>query len=267
MSTNEKQSSASTRTFEQGQKENTDARGIRAQAEITSEGPQKTLAENIAIKPTAKHCRFKDLTGKRFGKLTVVRFSHTQNKNSVWLCSCDCGGFSKSLAPGLNGGRVLSCGCARREASRGRWLIHGNSTKAEHKAWRSMHDRCENPKHKSYYNYGGRGISVCERWNTFENFYADLGPRPTLKHSIDRIDNESGYSPQNCRWATRDEQANNKRTNCVFTLGGKSQTLTAWAKEVGVSISSIRGRMSRGWSLEQALTTHKRIKPNQLNNG
>jgi hypothetical protein len=120
-----------------------------------------------------------------------------------------------------------------------------------------MKARCENTNTRSYPNYGGRGISVCTRWrDSFETFLADMGPRPSSTHSIDRIDNEGNYEPGNCRWATVDIQANNKRRTIVLTFDGRTQPLTAWASEVGIARDTLNARLrSYGWDVERALTT------------
>lgn len=119
--------------------------------------------------------------------------------------------------------------------------------------WWSMRRRCENPKQKSYERYGGRGITVCERWQSYENFLEDMGHVPQGK-SLDRIDNNGPYSPENCRWATLQEQGRNKRNNRLFTMNGKTQCLAAWSSETGISESLVLFRLGLGWSVENALT-------------
>jgi hypothetical protein len=120
----------------------------------------------------------------------------------------------------------------------------------EHDAWRGMLARCRNPRHPSYKNYGGRGITACERWNSFENFLDDMGKRPSPKHSLDRIDNNGNYEPGNCRWATRREQANNTRMNRFVTFDGRTMTLAQWARETGIHV---RGKTDLlHWRLQTA---------------
>ena len=124
----------------------------------------------------------------------------------------------------------------------------------EYRSWVGLRNRCMNPKNKQYPEYGGRGITVCERWQKFEHFYADMGPKPSPQHSVDRIDNDKGYDPANCRWATQTQQGNNKRSNVLLTFGGVTMTLTEWARHIGVKETTLRRRLDKGWPLERALT-------------
>lgn len=119
-----------------------------------------------------------------------------------------------------------------------------------------MKNRCTNPEVQSYPDYGGRGIKICDRWlNSFENFYEDMGERPSNQHSIDRIDNNGDYEPSNCRWATRTEQNNNKRNIVRLTFNGKEQTLLEWSKELNISLTVLRDRVCRKWTVKQILST------------
>jgi hypothetical protein len=128
----------------------------------------------------------------------------------------------------------------------------------EYAAYNAMKSRCNNPKHHAYARYGGRGIRICDRWlESFENFFADMGFRPSTKHSLDRKNNDGNYSPENCRWATDLEQTNNQSTNHLLTFEGKTQTITQWAREAGLDESVLRMRISGGWSVQRALTTPK----------
>lgn len=167
----------------------------------------------------------KDITGQRFGRWIVVARGQRQTAHSgrwrltYWLCRCDCGAEKEVRAQQLIAGHSQSCGCLRQEFYDS-LRIHGETTRleggkrqssAEYKVWQNMLNRCRNPKVRSYRSYGGRGITVCERWNSFEAFLADMGRRPSERHSLDRIDVNKGYFKTNCRWATADVQRINKR--------------------------------------------------------
>lgn len=140
----------------------------------------------------------------------------------------------------------------------------GGTVKPEYKAWAAMMSRCTKPKNKQYKDYGGRGIGVCERWRTAANFLEDMGPRPEGT-SLDRIDNEKGYEPGNCRWATNKVQSYNKRTTVMIEHNGKTLTAPEWAEVTGLSEKTIRMRMFKGWTAERTLEQKQRIlKPNRL---
>ena len=133
---------------------------------------------------------------------------------------------------------------------------HGKAGSTEWDAWRMMRYRCENSGHPYYHHYGGRGIRVCKRWReSFAYFYADMGPKPTPKHSLDRIDNDGPYSPENCRWATATMQHRNTRTNKLLTYRGETLCVAAWAERLGIKKGTLYSRLHQGWSVEKALTT------------
>jgi hypothetical protein len=199
---------------------------------------------------------FIDLAGCRFGRLIALRRAANKGRATMWECRCDCGGHVIVWAGALRKGESKSCGCLARDVSRenGRArLRHGYSRTPTHRSWLSMLARCECVTHHAYARYGGRGIKVCDSWHVFEHFLADMGERPAGL-TLDRRDNNGGYDAANCYWATRQEQSNNKRDNLKVLIDGREQTVTQWAREMGLSVLTVRGRISRGWSLRRALT-------------
>jgi hypothetical protein len=211
---------------------------------------------------------FQDLTRQKFGRLTVIKRGENGSRGQVrWFCQCDCGNHNTIYAQNLISSHTVSCGCHRKEVSAKINFKHG-ATIGEKTAniklprsyivWERMRSRCRNINDKSYNNYGGRGINICERWNHYENFLNDMGEPPTKAHSLDRIDNNRGYSLENCRWATQTEQARNKRSNRLITYNGETHCLNEWAEILGMDRCVITARLSRGWSINEALT-----RPNQ----
>lgn len=199
---------------------------------------------------------FKDLTGQRFGQLTAVSYAGRNVSGSTqWLWKCDCGSQVIALSSNVKGGKSRSCGCLQRKLVAERVTTHGMTNTHEHMIWQGMIQRCKNPRHVSYKNYRARGITVCERWLSFENFFADMGLKPTPAHTVERLDNNKGYSPENCKWATRDEQAKNTRRNRMLTCNGLTMCMAEWIKRLGAPRGRIEGRLQRGWSVERALST------------
>lgn len=201
----------------------------------------------------------KDLTGQTFGKLTALSENgRHENGRILWECLCECGKTVNIANNNLHSGNTKSCGCLKKEASveRGKESLttHGLSNTPEYSAWKNIIQRCNNPKDQAYSNYGARGIKICERWNdSFINFYTDLGPRPTVEHSVDRIDNNGNYEIGNCKWSTTEEQCNNKRNNHIVTYKGKDYTIANLAKEHGLNDSIVRDRLRLGWTVEDAV--------------
>lgn len=175
-----------------------------------------------------------ELAGQRFGNLTAVKRLSKGKYGFNWECRCDCGETYEVLARSLKSGNTFRCAkCAKAAIGDGN-RKHGMSDTKIYRIWASMIGRCENPDNARFSDYGGRGVTVCERWHTFENFYADMGERPAGM-SIDRVENDKGYEPENCRWATIVEQNNNRRSNVIIEVDGQARTLTAWARHLGIS--------------------------------
>jgi hypothetical protein len=198
--------------------------------------------------------------GSRFGRLVVIGDAGSRmcgrGKRRFVLCQCDCGKMHEVLPLELVRGATKSCGCLRR--TRGGPITHGLSRRPEHPVWCSMITRCDNPNSKNYPRYGGRGISVCQRWRAFEAFFKDMGPRPSPAHQLDRIDNDKGYEPGNCRWATPVEQSRNTCRTRFVEFRGETRCITEWSEITGLSKDAIRSRLERGWSVEMALTQPSR---------
>lgn len=195
-----------------------------------------------------------DRLGQRYGRLLVTGRAPNKSQkdtNARWECVCDCGVKTVQYGQDLKKGKVVSCGCWNDEKR----FKHGLADTPVHRVWIGMNSRCSNPKLANYANYGGRGIKVCERWKSFENFVADMGIRPE-GYSIDRINNDGDYEPSNCRWATTKQQLNNKRVNRILVLNGESRTIAEWSEKLGIGWYTIRSRVDRyGWTIEKALTT------------
>jgi len=199
---------------------------------------------------------FIDKTGEKIGRLTVVGYAGSSKERiALWFCRCECGNFTRVHKRSLEIGNTKSCGCLHSEG--GSQATHGHTKNGkmtpEYKTWSSMMDRVSNPKNSNYMYYGGRGISVCERWLKFDKFFADMGERPDGM-SIDRIDVNGNYEPSNCRWATIEEQNNNKRNTRHVSHIGKTQNCTQWEKELGLNKGSLYNRLKRGWTMDDAIT-------------
>lgn len=180
--------------------------------------------------------RLKDKTNQVFGRLTVLGAGGYIHGKYGWNCLCQCGNVVLVSTSDLTTGNRSSCGCLRKEISAMKNYSHGLTDSAEYKIWCRMKSRCYQENDVSYENYGGRGIQVCADWlDSFENFYRDMGPRPTKHHSIDRKNNNEGYSPENCRWATKVEQARNRRVTKMVTYKGETISLMDFAEMSGLS--------------------------------
>lgn len=195
------------------------------------------------------HPKIKNLIGERYGKLLVESF--LPGRKPRWVCLCDCGKRTRTRTDQLTRFGQESCGCDRIPTN----LKHGLHESPECRAWYALRSRCRNPKNRFYRNYGGRGIDVCDRWNeSFETFYADMGPRPTPKHSIDRINNDGNYEPGNCRWALPYVQRRNSRIATRITAFGETKTLVEWSESRRVSYQVLTRRIRIGWPPEKAIS-------------
>jgi len=211
------------------------------------------------LQPISTNPRFIDRTGLRFGRLVVLGFAGKRGTNNFWLCRCDCGQEKEVAWSALGAGLTRSCGCLRDELIRTQCRTHGRARTPEYVSWCSMINRCTNEADKTYQNYGARGITICERWrHSFENFFADMGKKPSSGHSIDRIDNDGHYTPENCRWATALQQSRNRRRRHRVTFRGETHCLTEWAEITGLKFSLLSDRFKAGWPPELALTTPAR---------
>ena len=194
-----------------------------------------------------------NLTGQRFDKLTVIR-KVTKNQKPMWLCRCECGNEIVTTTSRLRSGHNKSCGCLLKEHQE---KLFGQSNSRLYHIWQNMKSRCYNPEAHNYKYYGGEGVAICDDWQDFRNFYLwaiNNGYADNL--TIERKDSNKGYSPENCRWATQKEQANNKRNNRLLTYGEKTQTLSQWADEYNISPKTLHTRLNKlKWSIEKALTS------------
>ena len=184
--------------------------------------------------------------GDKYNKLTAIKFDHMGNCQ-YWLFKCDCGNKKVICIGNVRNGHTRSCGCLQKEIAKkicenGR--THGMCKTSVYKSWTGLKDRCLNKNCKSYEDWGGRGITVCDRWLKFENFYKDMGECPKNK-SIERIDNNKGYYKKNCKWATRKEQANNKRNNHLIMFKGKTKTIAQWAEELNINPGTLYSKVYR----------------------
>jgi hypothetical protein len=198
--------------------------------------------------------QFLDISNQRYGRLTAIKRTGMRGCKHLWLCICDCGNEKDVAIASLRDGSTRSCGCLARENLH--CVTHGKSHSSEYNTWHSMIQRCVNPNAPCYHNYGGRGINVCDRWmECFDNFYKDMGNKPTPHHSIERIDNNKGYCKGNCVWADRKQQQNNLRSNVLITKDGLTMNITQWSEKIGIKRSTIYNRILRGWSYDESLIT------------
>ena len=203
-----------------------------------------------------------NLTGQKYGRLTVVKQSEYKNKKVYWLCKCDCGNFCKVPTGNLRSGNTTSCGCIHRDMMRKRLKTHGHTNTRLYVIWSGVKDRCYNVHCKIYKYYGQRGIKLCDDWkDKFQSFYdwaISNGYDDTL--TIDRIDANGNYEPNNCRFVTQKEQARNRRSNRNYTINGVTKCLKEWCEVLGLNYRTVYSRLHYGWTIIEALQLKKRGK-------
>ena len=193
-------------------------------------------------------------TNQYFGRLLTVKKLYPIGKYSRWVCNCSCGSTKIVAQSSLLSGRTISCGCYKKEAMRTNSLMlqqsHGHSTgrvtSTTYNCWAAMIQRCVNPKHKAFKDYGGRGITFDPQWHQFETFLIDMGEQPRGLQ-LDRIDNNKGYIKSNCQWTTPKNNSRNRRNNRYVTINGETKLLLDWAIESGINLGTLRNRLKRGW--------------------
>ncbi len=222
----------------------------------------KRQKERYTPRPRKTH--WFDLAGQRLGRWTVIRFLGRIKDRSIWECRCDCGKIGNIEQYSLRKGLSTSCGCYLAELLPNINRSHGLCADGNPLIfrWHAMMDRCFDPEAKQFHNYGGRGITVCDRWkNDPRAFAEDVGPPPTKRHSLDRIDNDGDYEPGNVRWATSHQQSRNMRRNRMISIDGRTMCLADWCKEFGIAADVVCRRVGRGMDYESALrkrTTRRR---------
>lgn len=201
------------------------------------------------------------IPGSRYGRLVALHPSGKRGYRTLWMFRCDCGTEVSIIPKSVRRGLTKSCGCLKSDLARERMTTHGMTGSAEFDIWRAIKARCYNANHGKFSRYGGRGISVCTRWkNSFANFFADMGRRPTPSHSVHRVNNDAGYSPKNCVWATATEQARNKSNSLHITYCGETLTPVQWASRIGISAATIRERLAEGLSTDIVLGPRRKTR-------
>jgi hypothetical protein len=191
-----------------------------------------------------------DLTGRTFGKMTVLKYDHSNKNGAYWLCECECKNTKIVSAHSLKTGHTASCGCLY-------FSVNNQSKERLYRIWKDMLRRCYSPKCKSYRIYGGRGIVVCEEWKIEYSIFKEwaMSSGYSNKLTIDRIDSNGNYEPSNCKWSTYKEQENNSSNNRVIEYGGASHSVAIWAEILGLSYPTLISRIRRGWSVDRAFYT------------
>lgn len=202
-----------------------------------------------------RYVRWQETINKIFKRWTVLSFvGRDKDGGAIVLCRCCCGVSKNVRVASLISGKSTSCGCLQKEIVRARSTKHGKSRTRTYRIWQHILDRCCNENCAAFKYYGGRGITVCERWTKFENFLEDMGECPPSK-SIDRIDNNDGYKKNNCRWTTQAEQCRNTRHNVYLAYLGETKTIAEWAKALNTRHDVLSWRIKHGWSIEKTVST------------
>lgn len=195
-----------------------------------------------------------DLSGKKYNRLTVIKFDYRKGTDYFWICRCECGNVKSIKSNAFKSGGTKSCGCYSIEVRKLIGTTHGEANNSkEYRTWLAIKRRCLDKNDNRYNDYGGRGIQICEEWAySYQNFLLGVGRAPSKEHSIDRIDVNGHYEPGNCRWATRIEQQNNMRSNRIITHDGESKTLAQWCRHLGLRYGTVSTRIKRGWEIKRA---------------
>lgn len=208
--------------------------------------------------------RLEDLTGKRFGRLVVIEKAKTEHKSTRWKCKCDCGNECTVLAENLKTGHTTSCGCYREEKRPSLRYKHGQRHTRIYSTYTKIKDRCYNPNNPSYSRYGGRGITICDEWKknpeSFIKWAYDNGYDEKAAYgecTLDRIDNDKGYSPDNCRWVNEQVQANNRRSNKRYEYNGETHTIAEWSRILNVNMGTMVSGLLNGKTIEHYATAYK----------
>lgn len=203
--------------------------------------------------------KINDLSGRHYGKWTVLKFEGVIKKTYYWSCQCECGNVKKVASANLLTGKSLSCGCLAKKLASERGKTHGLSKTRTYRLWSGIKTRCTNPNEQAWKHYGGRGVKLCGRWEKFENFLEDMGEVPSKLHSIERIDVNGDYCKENCCWIELKFQARNRTKNTIITHNGMTMCAVEMCEKLKLPYKLIIERMSRGLTFQQAIQKKKRV--------